>query len=62
MDFDVTYDQDEFARAAQTVDWGVLVSEWQGSAGVYVVAQSPEEAAALLRGAADAVEAEAEHA
>lgn len=55
--FDVTHDQDEFHREKELVDWGVLVCEKVGGdVQVCVVALKPEEAAKLLRGAADAIE------
>lgn len=58
LGFTVTYDQSEFAVAKGHVDWGVLVSEWQGSADVYIVGETPEQAAQLLREAADAIDAD----
>jgi hypothetical protein len=51
-DVDVTYDQDEFNRQKDIVDWGVLVSESQGGLTVCVVALKPEEAASHLESAA----------
>lgn len=52
----VTYDQDEFRRASQAVDWGVLVTDGQEGLSVYVCAESPENAARHLRDAAAAIE------
>lgn len=40
-----------------TMDWGIILSEWQGSCEVFLVGQSNESAARLLREAADALEA-----
>lgn len=59
MEFDVTFDQSVFHREKETVDWGVLVSEWQGAASVCVVALDPDQAAEMLRGAASAIEEDA---
>ncbi|HEY6731884.1 MAG TPA: hypothetical protein VI039_12790 [Solirubrobacterales bacterium] len=43
---------------ARLMDWGALVTSGQGGVGVFVVGLPPDEAAALLRKAADALESE----
>lgn len=58
-DVDITYDQGDFDREKDLVDWGVLVTEGQGGITVCVVALDPPEAATLLRNAADAIDAKA---
>lgn len=47
----------EAQDAARFMDWGVVVDSNQGGVSVFVVGLPPEDAAALLRKAADALDA-----